>query len=111
MAWGHRNMWGQLLHELKEPIFPNDFNYPIQFKKNIRESFNLFIDEIKDFGTGSIIYLNGYMPDEIIQDEYFKPILMYLKTKGQIDFKYHDGIPDFITKLKQIEKVPMFCIY
>ena len=108
---GHRNKWGHLLHELKAPVFPVDFNYPIKFKTNVRETFNLFLEEINDFGVGSVIYLQGYMTEEIINDKYIRPILMYLKTKGEIDFKYHDGIPDFITKLKPIGKVPIFCIY
>ncbi|MEO1257746.1 MAG: hypothetical protein AAFZ15_03085 [Bacteroidota bacterium] len=108
---GHRNKWGHLLHDLNEPIFPEDFNYPIKFKKEIRKVFNLFLKEIEEFGDGSIIYLQGYMPEEIIKDKYLRPLLMYLKTRGEIDFKYHDGVPDFITKLKPIEKVPIFCLY
>ncbi len=108
---GHRNMWGQLLHELKEPFFPYDFNYPIKFNEKIKKAFNLLLEETQDLGKGSVIYLKGYLPEKIIASDYLIPILMYFKIKRQIDFTYKDGLPNSIVKLKDMEKVPMFCIY
>lgn len=103
-GYGFRNMWGSLIHK-NESEFPFDFNYPIEFDKNIKNKFNEKIAELNQIPTHKKTYFENYTKHIVFGDVNSHLILTYLKINNIIEYGWELEKGFFIKRLKEIKKI------